>query len=212
MSLRPRSPPASGAFSRRFTAYAGIYFDEFDSNSAWIREKARLRLPPLEGVHGLIVRGEVRVHPEARGLETAAPGLRLFVNGQSAAGLAAGTAGPWELRVTLPRAETITLSIEITGVVLTNFHLAWPVDGSWRLAAFPAQGKNTSSAPPDRDGGRRDHLRSPAAALSHRITRAARQTRPIIGFLTAELSVGESARCMVRAADAPDRRRWCRSS
>ena len=86
MSSSPRTPPASGAFSRRFTAYAGLFFDQFDPNSAWIREHATVRLPPLSGVRSLVVRGDVRVHPEARGAESSAPDLRLEINGRVAAG------------------------------------------------------------------------------------------------------------------------------
>lgn len=207
MSLSPRSPPAGGAFSRRFTAYAGIFFDELDSNSAWIREKATLRLPPLEGVTGLIVRGEVRAHPDARGLETAVPGLHLSVNGQSATRLEAPMVGPWELCVSLPRAETITLGLELTGVGFTNF-LAWlgrtTGIGAWQR--FRAQNKNrqlrlTSIAT---DAGEIifDFSRRDAPYASEYARRHARLGLNIAGFLTAELGVGESARCMVRAADA----------
>ncbi|HEY1107643.1 MAG TPA: hypothetical protein VGE76_03395, partial [Opitutaceae bacterium] len=74
MSARThRSPPAAGAFSRRFTAYSGLFFDEFDGQSAWFRERGSVRLPPLDGVRGLVLRGEVKPHPQARGLEQGAP-------------------------------------------------------------------------------------------------------------------------------------------
>src|SRR5687768_2569013 len=114
MSNRFRSPPAGGAFSRRFTAFAGLYFDEFDPNSAWIREKGIVRLPPLDGVGDVIVRGCVRAHPDARGVEMGAPGLRLSVNGQRASILEPVASGEWELRVRLPQAETLTLTFELT--------------------------------------------------------------------------------------------------
>lgn len=98
MSSSPRTPPASGAFSRRFTAYAGLFFDAFAPNSAWIREQAHVQLPPLSGVQSLLVRGECVAHPDARGLETTLPGLRLTVNGQLAATLSQSAPGPWEQR------------------------------------------------------------------------------------------------------------------
>src|SRR5688572_13555548 len=104
MSNRFRSPPAGGAFSRRFTAFAGLYFDEFDPNSAWIREKGIVRLPPMNGVGEVIVRGYVRAHPDAQGVETGAPGLRLSVNGQPASILESPLSGEWKLRVNLPQA------------------------------------------------------------------------------------------------------------
>src|SRR5437016_7976017 len=124
MSSSPRTPPSGGAFSRRFTAYTGIFFDQFDASSAWIRERARLNLPPLDGVRTLVLRGTIRPHPDARGIETTPPGLHVSVNGVPAAELAPGAAGPWELRVLLPSAENITLACELTGVGPTNF-FAW---------------------------------------------------------------------------------------
>jgi hypothetical protein len=124
MSSSPRTPPASGAFSRRFTAYAGLFFDTFESNSAWIRETATVRLPPLTGVRQLVVRGVVVTHPDARGLETGAPGLTLDVNGRRRATLTGPASGPWELRVDVPAAETVTLAFTLSGIGLTNL-LAW---------------------------------------------------------------------------------------
>src|SRR4051812_36286494 len=105
MPSSPRTPPASGSFSRRFAAYAGLFFDDFDANSAWIRQSADLRLPPLDGVGSLILRGQARAHPNAQGMETAAPGLRAYVNGQLAGVIGDGSSGPWELRIPLPAAE-----------------------------------------------------------------------------------------------------------
>ncbi len=52
-----RTAPAGGAFHRRFTDYSGLFFDEFASDSAWIREEGRVRLPPLDGIDALVVSG-----------------------------------------------------------------------------------------------------------------------------------------------------------
>ncbi len=202
-----RSPPAAGAFSRRFTAYSGLFFDEFDGQSAWFRERGSVRLPPLDGVRGLVLRGEVKPHPQARGLEEGAPTLRIAVNGRAAATLAAPPPGPWEVRLELPAAETIVVSFELEGVSVTNF-LAWlgrtTGMGAWQR--FRAQNKNrqlrlgsiaTDAGEIIFDFSRRDAPYSPAYARRH-----AKLGMNIVGFLTAELGVGESARCMVRAADA----------
>ena len=207
MSLRSRTPPRGGAFSRRFTAYEGVYFDEFDPQTAWIRERAMLRLPPLAGVDALVVRGEIRPHPKARGLEQGAPGLRLRVNGQVAADVSPYATGPWEVRLRLPHAETITLGFELTGVGATNL-LAWAgrVTGFPGWQRFRAQHKNrqlrlgtiaTDAGEVIFDFSRRDAPYSAEYARRH-----ATLGLNIVGFLTAELGVGESARCMVRAADA----------
>jgi glycosyltransferase involved in cell wall biosynthesis len=207
MSSSPRTPPASGAFSRRFTAYDGLFFDTFESNSAWIRETATVRLPPLSGVRQLVVRGLVVPHPEARGLETGAPGLALDVNGRRCATLSAPAPGPWELRVDVPAAETVTLTFTLSGIGLTNL-LAWlgRVTGLGAWQRFRAQNKNrqlrvttiaTEAGEVIFDFSRRD-----APYASEYARRHARLGLNIAGFLTADLGLGESARCMVRAADA----------
>ncbi len=207
MSSSPRTPPAAGAFSRRFTAYSGLFFDAFEPGSAWIRERASLHLPPLDGIRELIVRGETRAHPEARGLESGAPGLRLAVNGRPAGEIAAGHTGPWELRVAVPAAETVTLQFALLGVGFTNT-LAWlgRTTGLGPWQRFRAQNKNrqlrvttvaTETGEIIFDFSRRDAPYSSDYARRH-----AKLGLNIVGFLTAELGVGESARCMVRAADA----------
>jgi glycosyltransferase involved in cell wall biosynthesis len=207
MSSSPRTPPVSGAFSRRFTAYAGLFFDTFESNTAWIRESATVRLPPLTGVRRLVIRGVVAPHPDARGLEREAPGLVLAVNGRPAATLPSASTGAWERAVDVPAAETVTLSLSLTGVRLTNF-LAWlgRVTGLGAWQRFRTQNKNrqlriatiaTDAGEVIFDFSRRDAPYSSSYARRH-----ARLGLNIAGFLTAELGVGESARCMVRAADA----------
>jgi glycosyltransferase involved in cell wall biosynthesis len=202
-----RSPPAAGAFSRRFTAYSGLFFDEFDASSAWIREQGSVRLPPLGGVRALVVRGFVKPHPDARGLEIGAPGLRVSVNGREIATRAAFAEGPWELRVDVPAGETVELTFALTGVTATNV-FAWlgRVTGLAVWQRFRAQNKNrqlrigsiaSDSGETIFDFSRRDAPYSPEFAR-----RYAKIGLNIVGFLTAELGVGESARCMVRAADA----------
>jgi glycosyltransferase involved in cell wall biosynthesis len=209
MRSSPRTPPSGGAFARRFTAYAGLFFDEFDSNSAWIRETATVRLPPLSSVRGLVVRGDVRPHPAARGLETGAPSLRVAINGSPAAELRNPPAGPWELRLPLRAMETIELTLMLDGVRFTNV-LAWlgRMTGLSAWQRFRAQNKNrqlriamiaTDEGEVIFDFSRRDAPYSSDYARRH-----AKLGLNIVGFLTAELGVGESARCMVRAADAAE--------
>ncbi len=208
MSTSPRTPPAGGAFSRRFAAYSGLFFDTFEENSAWIRESAAVRLPPLEGVKALVIRGLIAPHPAARGLEIDAPGLRVAVNGRPAAELPAATAaGDWLLRIDLPASESLALSFALTGIAFTN-GLAWAgrVTGLAPWQRFRAQNKNrqlrlatiaTDAGEVIFDFSRRDSPYSAAYARRH-----AKLGINIAGFLTADLGVGESARCMVRAADA----------
>jgi glycosyltransferase involved in cell wall biosynthesis len=202
-----RTPPAGGAFSRYFTSYAGLFFDEFDSSSAWIRENAAVKMPPLDGGRELVVRGTYRPHPDAHGAELGCPALRLTVNGRPAGEVRPKAPGPWEIRVALPATEAITLRFELEGVAWTNF-LAWlgRVTGFPPWQRFRAQNRNrqlrvTGISLPDGetifDFSRRDAPYSSEYARRH-----ARLGLNIVGFLTADLGLGESARCMVRAADA----------
>ena len=202
-----RTPPAGGAFSRYFTSYAGLFFDEFDAGSAWIREKGVVRMPPLDGGRVLLVRGIYRPHPDAHGAEVGSPSLRLQVNGRPAGAIRPTAPGPWELRVDLPSTEAITLTFELDGVAWTNT-LAWlgRVTGLPLWQRFRAQNRNrqlrlASISLPDGetifDFSRRDAPYSPEYARRH-----ARLGLNIVGFLTADLGIGESARCMIRAADA----------
>ncbi len=203
-----RTSPAGGAFTRRFTRYAGLFFDEFAGDSAWIRERGVIQLPPLDPAGRLVLRGEVRVHPAAHGLETAVPSLEIFINGQSAARLDRPQPGPWELSIALPAGSTaVALEFRLLNVRFTNA-LAWlgRVTGFAPLQRFRAQNKNrqlrlASIATPDGeviyDFSHRDAPFSAAYARRH-----VKLGLNIIGFLTADLGVGESARCMVRAADA----------
>ena len=202
-----RTPPAGGAYSRRFTDYAGLFFDEFATDSAWIREAGMVHLPPLGNVRGLVLRGEFRPHPAARGLETAAPGLEVLVNGQPAGALADLRPGPWDLRIALPAADRIDLTLRLTGVAFTNI-LAWlgRVTALGPLQRFRAQNKNRQlrvASIATLDGEIiYDFSRRHAPYSADYAHRHAKLGLNIVGFLAADLGVGESARCMVRAADA----------
>jgi hypothetical protein len=127
MATFTRTPPFGGAFARRFTRYSGLYFDEFATDSAWIREAAVVRLPPMSGVGALLIRGEFRVHPEARGPETGLPSLEVLLDGMPVQALVGTAPGPWEVRVALDAASANSgsiLYVRLRGVGFTNA-LAW---------------------------------------------------------------------------------------
>lgn len=207
MPIRERTPFAGGAFARRFTACAGLFDDEFDPNSAWLRERGTVRLPPLDTATGLVIRGEVRPHPQARGLETEAPSLLVSVNDASVAKLVSPPPGPWELRISVPAAAEITVAFALEGVATTNL-LAWlgRKTGLSFWQRFRAQNKNRQLriATIATEAGEEifDFSRRHAPYSADFARRHARLGLNIAGFLTADLGVGESARCMVRAADA----------
>lgn len=207
MGPAQRTPPVAGAYSRRFSHYAGLFFDEFDTSSAWLREQAQVRLPALGEVRGIIVRGEFKPHPAARGVEANAPSLHISTKTGATAVVRPAAAGPWELRLAVPADAVIELTFRLGAVGLTNT-LAWlgRVTGLGPLQRFRAQNKNrqlrirsiaTESGELIFDFSQRDAPYSAAFARRH-----AKLGLNIVGFLTADLGVGESARCMVRAADA----------
>jgi glycosyltransferase involved in cell wall biosynthesis len=207
MPTAHRTPPAGGAYSRRFAHYTGLFFDEFDPQSAWLCACATVRLPPLGSTRAIVLRGELRTHPAARGMEVSAPSLEVSVDGQQAGTLTQLRPGPWELGITLPSINATTLTLRLGGVAVTNF-FAWlgRLTGLGAWQRFRAQNKNrqlrlqtiaTADGEVIFDFSQRDAPYSSAFARQH-----AKLGLNIVGFLTADLGVGESARCMVRAAEA----------
>jgi glycosyltransferase involved in cell wall biosynthesis len=210
MSTFQHSPPFGGAFARRFTRYSGLFFDEFATDSAWMRETAVVRLPPMADVGTVVLTGEFRAFPRARGLEKGFPVLEVFLDGASVATVAAKAPGPWEARIALDRVSALrgsVLYLVLRGTRVTNA-LAWlgRVTRLGPLQHYRAQNKNRQlrllaieSDTGERiyDFSRRESPYSTSFARAH-----SRTGMNIVGFLTADLGIGESARCMVRAADA----------
>lgn len=207
MRLSHRMPPAGGAFSRRFSSYAGLFFDEFDQESAWIRERATLVLPLAAGAAALVIRGAFLPHPSAHGVELGPPGLQVLLEGRRVARVAPEVPGPWEVSVAVPPGGTCQLGFQLTGTGFTNL-LAWlgRITGFGPWQRFRAQNRNrqlrirsihTATGETIFDFSRRD-----APYCAEYARRHVKLGFNIVGFLTADLGVGESARCMVRAADA----------
>lgn len=192
-----------------FRHYSGLFFDESITDSAWIREKGLLELPPLEGVHHIVIRGAWHPNHSAQGLETGSLQLIVRTDTQKKEVVKIAEAGPFAIKVALPSsaktAKTL-LSLQLKGVELTNL-LAW-AGRTMQLSSlqrFRKQNKNrqlritsveTDGGEMIFDFGNRHAPYNPAFVRAH-----ARLAVNIVGFLTADLGVGESARCMVRAAD-----------
>ena len=207
--VQHRNIPSGGAYSGRFTDYSGIFFDEFTRDSAWIREVGIIRLPPLDGVRSLVLKGEFRTHPDDDGIGAGFPSLAVAANGAAAGKVVPSGPGPWELRFGAPPVGTDgpVLALALEGVAFTNF-LAWlgRVTRLSPLQRFRRQGKNrqlrllslaTDTGEVICDFAQRDAPFSREFARRH-----ARLGINIVGFLAADLGIGESARCMARAADA----------
>lgn len=210
MSSFQHTPPYGGAFARRFTRYSGLYFDEFATNSAWMRETAVIRLPPVADIAAVVLKGEFRTHPQARGPEAAFPTLEVLLDGRSVATISARNPGPWEARLALeavPAQMGSVISLRLHGTAFTNA-LAWlgRVTRFGPIQRFRAQNKNrqlrflaieSGSGERIYDFSKRESPYSTDFGRAH-----LRTGMNVVGFLTADLGIGESARCMVRAADA----------
>ncbi len=209
----PEPSPAEGVFSRRSTRHTGFVFDNFANDSAYIRETATVNFPPIPELRRLVIRGEFLPHPDARGIEIALPSIAVFLDSKIAATLSEPRPGPWEIAFDVPlenSSQGFTVRFALRGVALTNY-LAWAgrVFAGWPLAdklqRFRAQNKNRQLriARIEADGelvydfGNRHSPYSPAFARKHAVIGL-----NITGFLNADLGIGESARAMVRAADA----------
>jgi glycosyltransferase involved in cell wall biosynthesis len=210
MTTVQRTPPFGGAFLRRFTRFSGLFFDEFSAESAWIREEAVVRLPPMVGVGAVVLRGEFRTHPQARGPERGFPSLEVVLDGRTVCAVSSRVPRAWEARIALDSASSrggSILLLRLHGVGLTNV-LAWlgRVTGFGPIQRFRAQNRNrqlritaieAETGERIYDFSRRESPYSLAFARSH-----ARTGMNIVGFFAADLGIGESARCMARAADA----------
>lgn len=205
------TPPRHG-YHGHFTHSEGLYFDEFCSDSAWLRDEALIHLPPVDKPLTLLLRGEIRHHPQAHGLEAGAPALSCKIDGRNICYRIFSTPGPFEIELPIPasrRHHGAEIRLKLHGVGFTNF-LAWlgRVSGWNSCQRFREQNKNrqlrivtieTADGESIFDFANRNAPYSGAFARRH-----TKVGLNIAGFLTAELGVGESARCMVRAADAAE--------
>ncbi|QYM77558.1 glycosyltransferase [Horticoccus luteus] len=194
----------------RLEHYTGIFFDEIHPGSAWMRDTAVLRLPPLRQSVELVLRGEFITLSNAGAL----PRAEVLLGRRRVARLAPTSPGPFAIALTASAAQAahgLHLTLKLRGVALTNaaawlgrLFAGWP--GAGRLQRFRAQTKN-----------RQLRVLRLETAAGELIYDFANRTAPIsaafkrrylhlglniAGFFRADLGVAESARCMVRAADA----------
>jgi hypothetical protein len=208
--MPPASSTTSSSSTWRPASFSGLFFDTFAADSAWIRETATLDLPPSQGVERLVLRGEFRPHPDARGLEVGAPSLDCRLDGVRVARLSDLRPGKFEIELPVSaRAANrgLRITLQLGGAGLTNF-LAWAgrITGLGSLQRFRAQNKNRQLRIATLSTGDGELIADFALRLApFSLAFARRHTRyefNLVGFLTADLGVGESARCMARAADA----------
>ncbi len=184
--------------------FRGLFFDEFDSGSAWIRESAEIVLPAAISSGTVVVHGRYVPHPLATEAEAGCPGLLLQGPGVERR-VQPSEPGAFRIEFPVDRANA-RIQLALLGVDRTNA-LAWAgrVTGLGGWQRYRHQHKNRQL--------RIDRVEvngEIAFDFSNRhsprnltiVRRSLSLGINVAGYLTADLGIGESARCMVRAADA----------
>lgn len=193
---------------RRRPKFVGLFHDDLVADSYWIREEGQLNLPSLQGVKEVAVVGEVRAPAANDPTATGELGLVVRMDGRVVADVALPT-GPFRIPCPVPTGPALAghrLSLKLKGVTGSNT-LAWlgRITGLAPLQRWRAQARNhrlriqriEADGELMFDFGNRAALWNTAFAR-----RFLRIGLNVIGWFRADLGVGESARCMARAADA----------
>lgn len=195
--------------SRRRPKFSGLFHDDVVTDSYWIREQGTLALPPLAEVRQLRVIGEVRPPNANDPTATGDLALAIALDGREVAARRALPEGPFVFEIPLPgrdTAESHVLTLRLGGVGGSNF-LAWlgRVTGFANLQPWRGQARNRRLRIQrvEADGEVLFDFGNRAspwnAAFARRFLKVGLN---IAGYFRADLGIGESARCMVRAADA----------
>jgi glycosyltransferase involved in cell wall biosynthesis len=198
---------SSPANQRRRPKFTGLFHDELVTDSYWIREIGRLALPPLTGVRQLILSGEVLPPVPADPTSRGELGLRLALDGRDVAATALPP-GPFRLAVDLPPGMSPSgsvLRLALTGVGGSNL-LAWlgRVTGLGSLQAWRGQARNRRLRVQrlEADGDVLFDFSNRAAPWNATFTRRfLKLGLNLVGYFRADLGIGESVRCMARAAE-----------
>lgn len=213
-------PAPEFAAARRsiaFTRIHGLVPDEFDTESLWLRETATLELPPLEDtIQSLVLRGNVRPAPRRDLVVHGLPGLTVRLGDRVVFDVPALAHAEFSVWMELPADRTgITrLTLQLRGCEFTNA-LAWlgRVTARWPL---PGILRNRLQLARRQHRNRQLRIRKLETGTGEVIFDFAQREAPfrrefarkrfrpgmnVVGFHRADLGVGQSARCMVRAAD-----------
>ncbi len=188
--------------------FSGLFYDEAHPDSFWIRENGVLTLPSLTGKAHLSVVGKV-LPPSDHPCSHGTVGLNIALDGTAITSQPALPPGEFRLEVPLPHKPSVNhhvLTLQLCGVGTANT-LAWlgRITGLGFLQPWRIQARNRRlrilRIEVDGEILFDFSIRSSSWNTTF-VRRHAQLGLNIAGFLTAELGVGESARCMVRAAEA----------
>ena len=195
--------------TRRRPKFTGLFHDEVVADSFWIRETGTLALPPLRGVKQLSVIGELLPPGPADPTSAGDLGLHVTLDGHTLAAQPALPAGPFHFDFAPPDSEAAAghqLALGLTGVSGSNL-LAWlgRVTGLGYLQPWRAQARNRRLRIQriEADGEILFDFANRAAPWNTTFARRFfRLGLNLTGWFRADLGLGESARCMARAAEA----------
>ncbi len=189
--------------------FTGLYHDEIVTDSCWIREQAELALPALGGIRRLSLIGDLRPATPADPTSVGEVGLGIFLDGRELASRISLPDGPFRFELELPandKTEGHTLALQLIGVGGSNL-LAWlgRVTGAGSLRAWRGQARNRRLRIQRIEAGN-DVLFDFSNRAAPWNTAFARRFLNLginlTGFFRANLGIGESVRCMARAAEA----------
>ncbi|HKB58398.1 MAG TPA: glycosyltransferase family 4 protein [Lacunisphaera sp.] len=194
---------------RRRPKFTGLFHDDVVTDSYWMREEGVLALPPLGGIKQLSVVGELLPPSPADPTSAGEIGLRVALDGRELAARAALATGPFRFDLALPAGDTTsghTLALQITGVGWSNL-LAWlgRISGAaaWQPWRGQARNRRLRIARVEADGEVLFDFSNRAAPWNAAFTRRfLKLGLNVTGYFRADLGIGESARCMARAAEA----------
>lgn len=197
--------------------FSGLFPDDVDGSSHWIRECGVISLPPTSRSGTVRVTGEFKPFHTPNVTTRGPVGLAVSLNGRTIWTETNLPAGPFEAKFDLPPGEITgfaTIELRILGVERSNA-LAWlgRITRHWPLPLFirnPLQRYRRQN--------KNRQLQIAAFAIGEdTIFDFSNRQRPfrheaarpwfklgvnVVGFHLADLGVGQSARCMVAACDA----------
>lgn len=216
---KPSPPPDKTRFNHRRPArmttrlrskFTGIFSDETAVDSMWIRESGELFIPTLIGIKKLIIKGEVLPPISGQPASHGELGLKIKLDGQRSIIQPILPLGEFIIEYPVPLSTAGTASHNLRliplGVRWGNL-LAWlgRLSGLGSLQVWRQQNRNRRLRirQVEADGEILFDFANRAspwnAAFSRRLLQIGIN---LSGYFRADLGIGESVRCMARAADA----------
>jgi glycosyltransferase involved in cell wall biosynthesis len=195
--------------SPRRPKFIGLFHDDVVTESYWLREAGTLQLPPLAGVKSIAIYGELLAASADVPSSAGEVGLRLALDDTVVADHPTLPVGPFRFETTAPADRGLrghTLKLTLHGVAGSNL-LAWlgRITGIGALQPWRQQARNRRLriARVEADGEVLFDFSNRAspwnAAFARRFLKLGVN---LTGYFRADLGIGESVRCMARAADA----------